>query len=225
MQRPLEHIDQSGAQRRTGLQHRGGSIAFTELLDHPVCGSDTRGDDGGPATGEHMGAQHRENLVGPTLLAPGRRRGAHPEIHRAGLAELADRPPMMAAGAGQLPHLVETAESRAAECLDVDRGVAANRGHRPGGFEELLSGLDQVGGAGADFLRIAHQQWRAGRQVIDEQAEPLGVQDRSQRLHAVDRDSFGEFGQHVTDPAGDVFIIGRGIGRQFGCASADFVGQ
>ena len=172
-----------------------------------------------------MGPQHGEDLVGTTLLTPGRRRGPHPEIYRAGLAELADRPPSMAAGAGQFPYLVEGAKSRAAQFLDIDRGVTADRGHRPGGFEELLSGLDQVGGAGADLLRITHQQRRAGRQVVDEQAKPLGVQHRSQRLHAVDRDSFGKFGQHVTDPADDVLIIGRGVGRQCGCARTYFVGQ
>ena len=225
VQRALEHVDHARPQRRTGVEHHGGSIAFTELLDQSVRGPDTRGHHRSSPTGQHVGAQHGENLVGAALLAPSRRRGAHPEIDRAGLAELADRPPSMAAGPGQFPYLVEGAKSRAAQCLDIDRCVAADRGHRPGGFEELLSGLDQVGGAGADLLRVAYQQRRAGRQVVDEQAEPLGVQHRGQRLHTVDRDSFGEFGQHVTDPADDVLIIGRGVGRQCGCARTYFVGQ
>ena len=225
VQRTLEHVHDAQAQRRTRFEHRGGGIPFTKLLNHPVRCSDSRGDDGGPATGEHVGAQHGENLVGAALLTAGRRGRSQVEIYRTGLTELADRPPLMTSATSEVTNLIEIAETGASELLDVDRGVTADRSHRPGGFEELLSGLDQVRGSSPDLLRVAHQQWCTRRQMVDEEAESLRVQYRGQCLHAVDRDSLSEFGEHVTDAAGDVVVARGRIGGQCGCASAHFVSQ
>ena len=77
--------------------------------------------------------------------------------------QLADRPPRVSAGDRRRPHLVEFAEARAAELLDVDGGVAADGRDRPGRLQELPAGPDQVARAGADLLRVAHQQRRRRR--------------------------------------------------------------
>ena len=73
----------------------------------------------------------------------------------------------MAAGRRRLPHLVEFAGSPSAQLLDVD-GASTDGRHRPGRSQELPAGPDQVGRSGADLLRVAQQQWGAGRQVVDE---------------------------------------------------------
>ena len=67
--------------------------------------------------------------------------------------------------------VVEVDETRRAERLDVDRRVAADRGRRPRRLQELPAGLDQVGRAGADLLRIADQHRGARGQVVGQQRQ------------------------------------------------------
>ena len=97
----------------------------------------------------------------------------------------------MPAAARARGDVVEVAEARAAERLDVDGRVAADGRHRPGRLEELAAGLDQVGRPGADLLRVADQQRRpAGRWSVSSESS-VGPQQREQRLHPVDGDALG----------------------------------
>ena len=95
--------------------------------------------------------------------------------------------------------------------LDVDRGVPADRRHRPRRLEELLARLDQVGRPGAHLLGIADQQGRARGQLVVQQRRLGRPQHRQQGLHAVDRDAVGELGQHFADGAGDPVVAGRKV--------------
>ena len=131
----------------------------------------------------------------------------------------------MPALAGRGPRVVELDEPRRAKRLDVDRHVTADRGRRPGGLQELAAGLDQVGGAGADLLRIADQQRRARRQVVGQRRQLGGAQQRQQRLHAVDRDALGQLGQHVGHAARHAVLLHRVLGGQLGGPVADVVGE
>ena len=120
-------------------------------------------------------------------------------------------------------HLLEFAESRSAELLDVDRRITADRGHRPRRVEEFAAGFDQVERAGADLLRVADQHRCAVGQLIGQQRHVLGPQHRQQRLHAVDRNALGELGQHLADAAGD---LGRRlVAGQLGGPRPHVVGQ
>ncbi len=119
-------------------------------------------------------------------------------------------------------HLVEFAEARSAELLDVDGRIAADRRHRPRRVEKFAAGLDQVGRAGADLLRVADQHRGAVGQLIGQQRHAVGPQHRQQGLHAVDRDAFGELGQHVADATGDT-VFGRGLLSGQGGGSRPYV--
>ena len=201
VQRALEHPDHAGRRCAAGLEQRGRGVAFGELLDDPVRGARAGRHHRGQPPGEHVGAQHREDLLDVALLAARRRCGLEAQVDRTLGAQLADRPPRVPAGAGGLADLVEVAEPRPAELLDVHRRLTADRGHRPRGLQELLSGADQIGRAGAHLLGVAHQQRGVRREVVGEQAQPSRAQHRLQGLHPVDRDAFGKLGQHVGDTA------------------------
>ena len=205
-----------------GFQHPGRDVALAELFDNAVGGAGTRRDDGCQSAGHHVGAQHREDLLDAGLLTAGRRGGAHVKFDGVGCGQLADRPPRMPGGGGSHADLVESAEARSAELLDVDGGVTADRGHRPGRLQELLAGADQIGRAGADFFRVAHQHRGGGRQVVDQRTERLTAQHRGQRLHTVHRDTFGDLVQHFGDATGDAVIVARRVDHQFSCARTHF---
>ena len=122
-------------------------------------------------------------------------------------------------------HLVEFAESRSAELLDVDRRITAHGGHRPRRLEEFPAGLDQVGRPGTDLFRVADQHRRAVGQLIGQQRQVVGPQHRQQCLHAVDRDALGELGQHVADTAADPVLGRRLMPGQLGRPRPHLVGQ
>ena len=232
VQRPLQHPDHTGLGSLAGLEHGRGGVVFAELLDHAVGGAGSRGDHRGQPAGEHMGPQHREDLLDAALLAARRWGSPYVEFDRAvgaeRAAELADRPPRVAACPGGVAHLAELAEPGTAELFDVDRRLTADGGHRPGCLQELPPGLDQVGRPRAHLLRVAQQDRGSRREMVGQQAEPFGAQHRGQRLHPVDRYSFGELCQHVADTAGDPVVVALLTGddvAQFGCARTDFIGQ
>ncbi len=131
----------------------------------------------------------------------------------------------MPAGAGPGLHVVELQVPRRTQRLEVDRRVTADRRRRPGGFEELAAGLDQVGSPGAHLLRIADQQRRLRGQMVAEQGKLGGPQQRQQCLHAVDGDAFAELGQHVGHAAGNVVVRRRVLRGQLECTDADVVGE
>ncbi len=135
------------------------------------------------------------------------------------------RPPRVPGLARRLAHLVEFAESRPAELLDVDRRIAAHSRHRPRRLEEFAAGLDQVRRPGADLFRVADQHRCAVGQLIGEQRHAVGPQHRQQRLHAIDRDALGELGQHVADAAGHAVFGCRLVSGQLGRPGPHIVGQ
>lgn len=217
VQRSLEHPDDAGPGRRAGFQHGGRGVAFGQPFHHPVCGPGAGRDDGGVAAGADVGAQHREDAVDVVLMAARRRRRPHVQLHRRLVGQLAQRPPRVPAPDRRRPHLVQLGEARSAQLLDVDRRLILQdpqRRDRPGGLQELAAGLDQVGGPGADLLRVAQQHRGALGQLIGEQHLLAGPQHRQQRLHAVDRDAVGDLGQHVADAAGDGRLARRVLGGQ-----------
>ena len=126
---------------------------------------------------------------------------------------------------GRGPSVVQVDEPRRAKRLDVDRHVTADRGRRPGGFQELAACLDQVGSAGADLLRIADQQRGACGQVIGQRRQLGGAQQRQQRLHAVHRDALSQFDQHVGHAARHAVLLHRVLCGQLGGAVANVVGE
>src|SRR5277367_1519533 len=94
-----------------------------------------RDDSGGPA-GRYVRAQHREDLVDVALMAAGRRRGTHVQLNRRLVGELGQRPPRVTGLARRDLRLVEFAEARSTELLDVDGRITADGGHRPRRLEE-----------------------------------------------------------------------------------------
>jgi hypothetical protein len=79
----------------------------------------------------------------------------------------------------------------------VDRRLATTRRDHPRSLEELLASANQVVGAGADLLRVDHQDVRSLGQDVREQLQLADAQDRDQRLHALDRNAAGQFGEHL----------------------------
>jgi hypothetical protein len=97
--------------------------------------------------------------------------------------ERADRPPGQADLVRVRPHLEERAVGGSAQ---VDRGGTAHRRGRPGGFQELLAGADEVVRAGPHLLGVAHHHRGAGGELVHEQAQ-LVDQDGGKCLHPLDR--------------------------------------
>ncbi len=117
--------------------------------------------------------------------------------------ERADRPPRQPDLGGSLTDLRDRAVGSRAE---VDRGAAAERRRAPGRIQELLARPHQLGGAGADPFRVAHQHVRPGGQFVEHQHHPVG-QHRRERLHAIHRST-------VRDLVKDIDELGVGA-RQF----------
>ena len=227
VQRALEHTDHAGGGRLPRLQHRRRGVVFGELLDDPVGNAHARRDHAGHTSGQHVGAQHRENLLDVALLPACRGSGARVQFEgrRGRGGQLANRPPRVPGHGGRGPNLLKFAETRPAELFGVDGRLAADGRHRPGGLQELPAGLDQVCRTRSDLLRFTHQHRSPRRQVIGEQAESLGAQYRGQRLHPIHRYAFGQLDQHVGHTAGHgVLVAGRTLG-QYLCAGTHFVGQ
>ena len=63
VQRALQHPDNARFRRRSGLQHRCGSVGFGQLLDNAVRRAGAGGDDDGVAARRDVRPQHREDLV------------------------------------------------------------------------------------------------------------------------------------------------------------------
>ena len=126
VQRALEHADDPGLGRRSRLQHRCRGVGFGQLLDDPMRGSGPGRDDGGVPAGRHVRAQHREDFVDIALVAAGRRRRPDVQFDRRFVGQLAQRPPRVPGLARGGTHLVEFAEARSAELLDVDGRIAAH---------------------------------------------------------------------------------------------------
>ena len=61
--------------------------------------------------------------------------------------------------------------------------------------------------------------------MIGQQRDAVGPQHRQQSFHAVDRDAFGELGQHVADAAGDAVFGRRLVSGQVGGSRSHVVGQ
>ena len=127
----LEHADDAGFGLGSRLQHRCRRVGFGQLLDHAVRGSGARCDDGGGSAGRHVRAQHREELVDITLMAACRRSRPDVQFDCRLVGQLGQRPPRVPGLPRNILHLVEFAEARSAELLDVDGRIAADRGHRP----------------------------------------------------------------------------------------------
>jgi hypothetical protein len=103
-------------------------------------------------------------------------------------AKRAQRPPGPAAtqrGGADLPQLLVR---RGAE---VDRALPATRRGRPARPEELLGSRDQIVCPRTRTLRVEHQDRRVGGEQVDQQLH-LVDERGGQRLHALDRDAFGE---------------------------------
>lgn len=163
-----------------------------QLLDRAAGGA-LSGDD------EHAGAAGREvrAQVGHRAfqLAPVGRRGLDADAVdiRVFAGQLGERPPRALRLLRVRRDLGQIAVRRRAE---IDRGLPACRGRRPGRFEELLPGADEVGRAGADLLRIGQQHVTAAGHRIGEQGQFALAEHRDERLHALDRDAAGQLGEH-----------------------------
>ena len=175
--------------------------------------------------GGDVRAQHREDLVDAGLLTAGRRRRPDVQLDRRLVAELAQRPPGVPAGAGPGRHVVELQVPRRSQSVEVDRGVTAHRRRRPGGFEELAAGLDQVRRPSANLLRIADQQRRLRGQMVAEQGKLGRPQQRQQCLHAVDGDTLAELGQHVGHAARNVVARRRVLRGELERTDPNVVGE
>ena len=136
-----------------------------------------------------------------------------------------ERPPWVAALAGRGPGVIQVDESGRAERLDIDRHVTAHGGRRPRRLQELAAGLDQVGRAAADLLRVTDQQRGARRQVIGQRRQFRGPKQRQQRFHAVDGNALHELGQHVGHAAPNGVLLYRMLGGQLGGPIADVIGE
>jgi len=108
--------------------------------------------------------------------------------------QLAERPPR---ALGVLRVGGDPFETAVGGRAEVDRGLAARRGRRPGRFEELLAGADEVGGAGADLLRVGEQHVGADRHRVGEQLQLAFAEHRDERFHAFDGDAVGQLGEHL----------------------------
>ena len=97
-----------------------------------------------------------------------------------GRRERADRPP------GR-PSSAALARPRRARNEAAPRSIGAcrRRPRPPTSVEELLLSAHQVGRAGADPLRVAEHDVRAGRQLVQQQLQVVD-EHRRQRLHALD---------------------------------------
>ena len=225
VQRTLEHPDHTLLGRRTGFQHGGGGVEVGQSLHHPMSGPGPGRDHHGVAAGRDVRAQHREDAVDVMLMPASRRRRPDLEFQRRLVGQLAQAPPGMAGPGRRGVHVVQLGEPRSAELRDVDGRVGAQRRDGPRRLEEFAARLDQVGGPAADFLRVTQQHRRALGQLVGEQHVLARPQHREQRLHAVDRDAFGQLGQHVGDAAGDGGF-GPGVpGGQGGGPFPHVVGQ
>ena len=104
-----------------------------------------------------------------------------------------ERPPRHPRRRGAGPKVGEAAVGGSAE---VERSRRTRGGICPGRLEELLAGREQVMRARSHSLRITHHEMGAGRHLVEQQ-DHLVDENRCQRLHALDRDAFGELGEDV----------------------------
>ena len=98
----------------------------------------------------------------------------------------------------------------------VDRRLATTGGRRPRRLQELLAGRDQIVRPGPDPLGVADDDVRTGRHQVDQQLHVVD-EHRCQRLHALDRMSFGQ----LLEQLGQLGVL---LG-QYGGPRADLVGQ
>ncbi|CAB4610751.1 unannotated protein [freshwater metagenome] len=77
----------------------------------------------------------------------------------------------------------------------VDRGSCAFDRGIPGGMQELFVGFGQASGSGGSLFGREQSDQRVGRQVIGERNHRVD-QSRRERLHALNRNTFGNFGEH-----------------------------
>ena len=129
-------------------------------------------DDARPAPGEVAQAGGRRLHVTVELRRrPGGCFGTGPERR--------DRPPRHVVGVGVLPHLVQIAIRGR---LQIDRRRATQRRRRPGRGQELRTGPDEFRGACPYPLRVADDDMRTGRELVQQRPErPVRVrfgQDR-----------------------------------------------
>ena len=160
-----------------------------------------------------LGDVHRAPAVGEPALGVGERPGGVAAVRLGGVhAELQGvRVPAASApdvnvssaanGRHRPPHHVQLArpvpyvrDGPQGGRVDVDRGLAAARGRRPGRLQELLRGRHQVRGPRPHPLRVAHDGHRALGQHVEQQLHVVD-QDRGQGLHALDGDALGDLAE------------------------------
>ena len=98
----------------------------------------------------------------------------------------------------------------------VDGSLAAARGGRPGGAEELLAGRDQVVRTRSRALRVEDEHVGVVGHQVDEQLHVVHER-RGERLHALDRDAGGQ-------PVGELEQLRVGPAQR-GRSLADLLGQ
>jgi hypothetical protein len=107
----------------------------------------------------------------------------HPERRR--------RPPRHAEVRSGRAHVGQARERGRA---GVHGRPATAGGRGPARFQELNTGTDEVMRPRPDPFRVAQQHMRADRHAVDQQLDAVTAvqQGRGQRLHALDRNAFGE---------------------------------
>ncbi|CAL9555377.1 hypothetical protein SUDANB151_04500 [Streptomyces sp. enrichment culture] len=208
-------VHDRGAERAEVLVEAGGDALAAEDLDGAGGGAVALGEvDRAPAVGEPaLGVGQR--LGGVTAVGLG---GVHAELEgvrvarRAGVGrqrlvggEGRDRPPHHVQLAGPLPDIGDGPQGGR---VHVDRGLAAARGGRPGGLEELLRRRDQVGGPRPHPLRVADHGHRALGQYVEQQLHVVH-QDGGQGLHALHRDALGDLAEQFAQLG---VVLGEGGG-------------
>jgi len=216
-------LDDAGGRRRRHIGHRGGGdVGGRQLFGHATAGAGTlSGEDDPPAVpreGAHVPqggldvAAVGADVAGADADGPGDVVDAvRVRVHE--LDEFRVRgqggegPPAEAAGEREGAGLGEFGEGGV---VQADRDVAAGRGRRPGGSEELGGGGDEVLGAAADALGVGEHHEGVRRDEVEDGLHAVH-QGGGEGLHALHGDAVGDAVQHVGG-AGERADEGAGAG-------------